>query len=139
MTMYGLPTEGPDTPNKCSQCSSKGDSFPGGHTVSPLCERCIQTQHVTPVNNCPFGDALLQTCYDYFHSQGASTESTPTPNPNNDGMSQFRVVQSNPQNACIACGCGDNTIGHWSRWCIIPFTVAWVILRPSPLFQCLSD
>ena len=124
---------------QCLQCSSKGDSFPGGHTVSPLCERCIQTQHVTPVNNCPFGDALLQTCYDYFHSHGASTESALTPNPTNDGMSQFRVVQSHPQNACIACGCGDNTIGHWSRWCIIPFTVAWIILRPSPLFQCLSD
>ena len=61
---------------QCSQCSSKGDSFPGGHTESPLCERCIQTQHVTPVDNCPFGDALLQTCYDYFHSHGASTEST---------------------------------------------------------------
>ena len=54
-------------------------------------------------------------------------------------MGQFRVIQSHPPNACIACGCGDNTIGHWSRWCIIPFTVAWVILRPSHLFQCLSD
>ena len=48
---------------QCSQCSSKGDSFPGGHTLSPWCERCIQAQQVTPVKNCPFGDALLQTCY----------------------------------------------------------------------------
>ena len=54
-------------------------------------------------------------------------------------MGQFRVIQSRPPEACIACGCGDNTIGHWSRWCIIPFTVVWVILRPSNLFQCLSD
>ena len=124
---------------QCSQCSSKGDSFPGGHTVSPWCERCIQAQQVTPVKNCPFGDALLQTCYNYFHINGASTGSASTPNLSSDEMGQFRVIQSHPPNACIACGCGDNTIGHWSRWCIIPFTVAWVILRPSHLFQCLSD
>ena len=25
---------------------------------------------------------------------------------------------------CRACGCGDNTIGHWTRWCIVPLIVA---------------
>ena len=39
----------------------------------------------------------------------------------------------------MACGCGDNTIGHWTRWCILPFVVAWIILRPSGTLQCLSD
>ena len=21
---------------------------------------------------------------------------------------------------CRACGCGDNTMGHWTRWCVVP-------------------
>ena len=33
-----------------------------------------------------------------------------------------------------ACGCGDNTIGHWTRWCIVPLIVAMAILKP-----CQSD
>ena len=36
---------------QCSQCSSKGDSFPGGHTVSPLCwYKVILRMHVLPVD-----------------------------------------------------------------------------------------
>ena len=31
---------------------------------------------------------------------------------------------------CRACGCGDNTIGHWTRWCIVPLIVAIAILKP---------
>ena len=35
---------------------------------------------------------------------------------------------------CRACGCGDNTIGHWTRWCIVPLIVATAIaiLNPGP-------
>ena len=54
-------------------------------------------------------------------------------------MRQFQEVLCRPSGACIACGCGDNTIGHWTRWCIVPYAVAWIILRPSNLLQCLSD
>ena len=32
---------------------------------------------------------------------------------------------------CRACGCGDNTIGHWTRWCVVPLIVAIAILKPS--------
>ena len=32
---------------------------------------------------------------------------------------------------CRACVCGDNTIGHWTRWCIVPLIVAMAILKPS--------
>ena len=32
---------------------------------------------------------------------------------------------------CRACGCGDNTIGHWTRWCIVPLIVAIAILKPG--------
>ena len=32
---------------------------------------------------------------------------------------------------CRACGCSDNTIGHWTRWCPVPLIVALSILRPT--------
>ena len=36
-----------------------------------------------------------------------------------------------PLMVCRACGCGDNTIGHWTRWCPVPLIVALSILRPA--------
>ena len=54
-------------------------------------------------------------------------------------MGQFRVIQSHPPNACIACGCGDNTIVSLVAMVHHTFHGCWVILRPSNLFQCLSD
>ncbi len=32
---------------------------------------------------------------------------------------------------CRAYGCGDNTIGHWTRWCVVPLIVAIAILKPG--------
>ena len=32
---------------------------------------------------------------------------------------------------CRACGCGDNTIGHWTRWRVVPLIVALAILEPT--------
>ena len=29
---------------------------------------------------------------------------------------------------CIACGCGDCTVGHWVRWCLIPIASAHRLL-----------
>ena len=137
--MYGLLTEELDTPNSARSAAPKV-THSLEDTLYPPCVRDVFRHNKSPLLTIAhFGDALLQTCFDYFHINGASPGSASTPNLNSDGTSQFRVIQSHPQNACIACGCGDNTIGHWSRWCIIPFTVAWIILRPSYLFQCLFD
>ena len=121
---------------RCSQCSSKGDSFPAGHT---MCERCIQAHQITPARYCPFGEDLLQACHMHFHTGRLSVEVPAVEDPRNNGMYQFQEVRSRPAGACVACGCGDNTIGHWTRWCIIPFAVAWIILQPSGSLRCLSD
>ena len=32
---------------------------------------------------------------------------------------------------CRACGCDDNTIGHWTRWCVVPLIIAIAILKPT--------
>ena len=124
---------------RCSQCSPKGDSFPAGHTGLPLCERCIQAHQITPAKYCPFGEDLLQACHTHFHTSQVSDGPQATENQESNAMSQFQQVQSRPAGSCVACGCGDNTIGHWTRWCIIPFAVVWIILQPSSLVQCLSD
>ena len=29
---------------------------------------------------------------------------------------------------CRACGCGDNTIGRWTRWCVVPLIVGCFLL-----------
>lgn len=104
-----------------------------------MCERCIQAHQITPARHCPFGEDLLQACHMHFHTRSSSGESPAVDDHRNNGMHQFQEVLSRPSGACVACGCGDNTIGHWTRWCIIPYAVAWIILQPSGLLHCLSD
>ena len=124
---------------RCSHCSSQGDSFPAGHTGLPICERCIQAHRITPAKYCPFGEDLLQACHTHFHTRQVSEGPQATENQESNAMSQFQQARSRPAGSCVACGCGDNTIGHWTRWCIIPFAVVWIILQPSSVVQCLSD
>ena len=40
---------------------------------------------------------------------------------------------------CAACGCGDNTIGHWTRWRIVPLLVAWILTQPCHPWTTLND
>ena len=46
-----------------------------------------------------------------------------------------------PSNDCVcrACGVGDNTVGHWSRWCIVPTLVAKYLLKLSTLPEGLNQ
>ena len=88
---------------------------------------------------CPFGEDLLQACHTHFHTSQVSDGPQATENQGRNAMSQFQQVQSRPAGACVACGCGDNTIGHWTRWCIIPFVVVWIILQPSSSLQSRNN
>ena len=54
-------------------------------------------------------------------------------------MDSFRSVGELPVGVCRACGCGDNTIGHWTRWCVVPLMVVWISLPPLGQWQCLDD
>ena len=40
---------------------------------------------------------------------------------------------------CRACGCGDNTIGHWTRWCVVPLIVAIAILKPGHVHLTIGE
>ena len=38
-------------------------------------------------------------------------------------MSVSGQLDQRSHDPCIACGCGDNSISHWSRFCIVPLLV----------------
>ncbi len=87
---------------RCSHCSSKGDSFPSGHTVAPMCEQCIQAHNITPVNHCPFGIDLLRACHLHFHASDAARAASAGTDHGSNAMSQFQEVRDRPAGACLA-------------------------------------
>ena len=116
--------------------------------MPPMCERCIQMHHVTPIRHCPFGQILLEACGSYLYpdrsqvDQSIPGQESTNPHPGtltSRRMDRFRSVGVIPAGASRACGCGDKTIGHWTRWRVLPLTVVWIILQPLGLWHCLDD
>ena len=104
---------------KCLHCGLLNSAFPSGYSSPPWCERCIQTRQLSVWSMAPWSRPLLQAytseqAIDRIREWQQSLEIVPTSD----------VV-------CRACGCGDNTIGHWTRWCPVPLIVALSILRPA--------
>ena len=54
-------------------------------------------------------------------------------------MAPFRSMFPANGTVCAACGCGDNTIGHWTRWCIVPLLVACILAQPGHSWATLND
>ena len=104
----------------CGVCLRPGDTFPGGFYTEAMCEYCIAAHGITPLQHCPFGLQL----------QEAPPETL---------MAPFRSTFPTNGTVCAACGCGDNTIGHWSRWCIVPLLVAWILTQPGHSWATLND
>ena len=102
----------------CGSCLRPGGTFPGGFYNTAICEHCLLTQGITPMQHCPFGVQLqvaLSASYCTPPSAPESTAETPE-----SLMAPFRSIFPANDTVCAACGCGDNTIGHWTRWCIVP-------------------
>lgn len=57
MMIHGLLSEVHDTTTYVD-CLQLGDTFPGGFYDIALCEHCIRTHGITPVQHCPFGVRL---------------------------------------------------------------------------------
>ena len=85
------------------------------------CEMCIRTAGINTWSLAPWSHALC-VAYTDDVSQDKFKEWTR----NWDILPAHDVV-------CRACGCGDNTIGHWTRWCVVPLIVAIAILQPCQL------
>ena len=92
-----------------------------------MCEMCIRTAGFNARSLAPWSHAL---CVAY--ADDASQERLKEWTHNWDILPAHDVV-------CRACGCGDNTIGHWTRWCIVPLIVAIAILKPDQFDLTLAQ
>ena len=112
----------------CGVCLKPGDTFPGGFYTEAVCEHCLAAHGITPIRQCPYGVQLqeaLSASYGISSSVRGSTIEAPE-----TLMAPFRSMFAANGTVCAACGCGDNTIGHWTRWCIVPLLVAWILAQP---------
>ena len=103
----------------CGHCQQPADSFPYGFYHPPFCETCIRESDTTAWT---LSTHHLRLYLSYLATvDGQQTEDL-------DGC---LGAQATNECVCRACGCGDNTIGHWTRWCPVPLIVAHAILRPG--------
>ena len=111
---------------KCGSCGLPGHTFPQGYYHPPSCEACIRASGVDVWSGAPWSLQLCQA-YTSDHPQ----------EPMNEWMQEWDVTPAHV--VCRACGCGDNTIGHWTRWCVVPLIVAIAILRPNTMILTLGQ
>ena len=104
---------------KCGTCGLPGESFPHGYYQPPLCESCIRAIKLNAWALAPWSPSL---CDAYTANDCQNQLSNWT---HDWDVQPAHVV------VCRACGCGDNTIGHWTRWCVVPLIVAIAILKPT--------
>ena len=133
----------------CARCGSRADCFPWGFYAAPICDPCAVGLNLTAFTLAPFSQELF-TCQveAAWHQRcdlglGVIEEenqrdgtliagSPPLDVPPQDLVD--RLTQELdcrlPDNdlVCIACGCGDCTVGHWVRWCIVPIVAAHRLL-----------
>ena len=103
----------------CGHCQQPADSFPYGFYHPPLCETCIRESNTTAWSLSAHHNRLLQSYLATIDVQQA------------EDSDSCLATQAANESVCRACGCGDNTIGHWTRWCPIPLIAAHAILRPE--------
>ena len=121
----------------CGVCLKPGDTFPGGFYTEAMCEHCIATYGITPIQHCPYGVQLQEAlCASYGIPPTGPERAMVSPE---TLMAPFRSTFPANGTVCAACGCGDNTIGHWSRWCIVPLLVAWILAQPGHPWATLND
>ena len=129
----GLLEEEQDTPNSAHSVAPKVTHSLQDTQRRPFVRDAFKYNKSPLLGIAPLAMPSYRPAITIFTSISASVESSSPSNSSSDRMGQFRVIQSRPPQKRALL------VGHWARWCIIPFTVAWVILRPSNLFQCLSD
>ena len=114
-----MSTRGTRHQQKCGTCGLPGESFPHGYYQPPLCESCIRAIKLNAWALAPWS---LSLCDAYTANDCRNQLANWTQDWN---VQPAHVV------VCRACGCGDNTIGHWTRWCVVPLIVAIAILKPN--------
>ena len=84
----------------CAFCANTGRTYPFGGCRVVICENCISLKQITAFTV----DEL----------------EVPEPRGSASVRNQDTAVENCPYMRCIACTRGDNTVGHWIRWCKVP-------------------
>ena len=112
----------------CQRCGQSTDIYPMGFWHFPVCESCIGSQKITPASLHPDAQALT----DLYRSD---TLSIATLHPDTASLVPAHLQANtgeherpSPSDDDIR-GTGDNTVGHWSRWCIVPLITAGRLLN----------
>ena len=115
----------------CSQCSHSTRTYPSGVHSQPLCEICITTCQLTPFSFFSFEDLELppQTHgYDTIRQWPWSSQNQQFCLPQ---LPDGKLPEEIMHERCVACRKGDNSIGHWARWCPVPLIVGKILLEDS--------
>ena len=95
-----LARRGQSRQKQCIHCINQARAYPfGGHQVA-ICETCISSKQITALT---------------LYARDSPPRNLPRIGTLIDQMEQGQAWES-----CVACGHGDNTIGHWVRWCTVP-------------------
>ena len=115
---------------RCGHCTNQGDSFPYGYYRPPLCETCIYESGVTAWTLASTPSKFATLLHAYTHLSDSELM-----------KAWSSEHDAPPANECVcrACGEGDNTVGHWTRWCPVPLVVAHAILQPSVPVATLNE
>ena len=95
-----LARRGQSRQKKCALCANQGRAYPLGGFHTAICETCIATRQITAFT---------------VNTRGGPLDHLPRTVPADDQTERQEAWES-----CVACNQGDNTIGHWVRWCTVP-------------------
>ena len=95
-----LARRGTSRSKRCVYCSNTGRAYPHGGCQVAICENCISIKQITAFTT--------------------NAVALPEPREPANVQSQNVAVETCPCLPCVACAKGDNTVGHWIRWCHVP-------------------
>ena len=139
----------------CARCGSRADCYPWGFYAAPMCDTCVVSLNLTAFTLAPYSHDLF-TCLvgATGHSQvevhceggpgGLAEQSTHQPGaPLQNVPSQIMIDNTIqelegrlPDNdlVCIACGCGDCTVGHCMGAMVhCPYCCSPPVARPETI------
>ena len=104
----------------CCYCPELCKVYPFGFQFYPLCDLCCVTHGVNAfsLNHSTIVELTR-------HDAGHALVEVLAPNVAPINYDSFVLPLYNcTHDTCVACGCGDNSIAHWTRFCIVPLIVA---------------
>ena len=119
----------------CCLCLDLCKVYPFGFQFYPLCDLCCVAHGVNAfsLNHSTVVELSRQETFHAFLTMMVP-DVTPT---NRDSF--VLPLYNRTHDTCVACGCGDNSIAHWTRFCIVPLIVASYFVYDSVSFHNMAQ